>query len=487
LFYNTPARRKFLKGVGTEMGHVSEVFTRVALAQLGVHFTLRHNGKLVFEVPCSLGLLDRIGLFFGAELRNALYPVEAQEGPVALGGYIGDPSCDRGNTQTQYLFLNGRWVRDRGLFQAVQEAYRGLLMTGRYPVAFLFLEMPPDQVDVNVHPTKAEVRFREQDGLYQLIRQAVSQRLQAADLTARIPFPTGKESVPVSAADVHRQPPADTSIPAPADKRGLLSPAGPKEMPSTARSTRPAPEPLASLRLGTATIESISPPPNVPTELFTQAGRRTPSPPGPMAPEGKTPPPPAGDSDVKRALQVLDCYLVVEVPPDEVLFIDQHALHERILFEQLQERMRSGRLETQRLLIPETVELPARQAALVLEQRDPLAELGLEVADFGGGTLVLGSYPAILGRRSPKDLLRAVVDYVLTKERVPGREELLHDLLSVMACHAAVRAGDRLTPEAIRELLARRELAQDSHHCPHGRPTSLRFSRRDLERHFKRV
>ena len=184
---------------------------------------------------------------------------------------------------------------------------------------------------------------------------------------------------------------------------------------------------------------------------------------------------------------MLDCYLVVEVPPDEVLFIDQHALHERILFEQLQERMRSGRLETQRLLIPETVELPASQAALVLEQRDALAELGLEVEGFGGGTLMLNSYPALLGRRSPKEVLRAVVDYVLSKERVPSREQLLNDLLSLMACHAAVRAGDRLTPEAITELLAQRELAQNSHHCPHGRPTSLRFTRHDLERHFKRI
>jgi DNA mismatch repair protein MutL len=131
LFYNTPARRKFLKGVSTEMGHVSEVFTRIALAQPNVHLTLRHNGKLLYEVPASLGLLDRIGLFFGSDLRNSLYLVEAQEGSVALGGYIGDPSCDRGNSQTQYLFLNGSWVRDRDLFQVVQDAYRGLLMTGR--------------------------------------------------------------------------------------------------------------------------------------------------------------------------------------------------------------------------------------------------------------------------------------------------------------------------------------------------------------------
>jgi DNA mismatch repair protein MutL len=188
-----------------------------------------------------------------------------------------------------------------------------------------------------------------------------------------------------------------------------------------------------------------------------------------------------------KALQVLDCYLVVEVPPDEVLFIDQHALHECILFEQLQERSRSGRLEAQRLLIPETVELPPSQVALVLEQSAALAELGLEVESFGGGTLMLSSYPALLGKRSPKELLRVVMEYILSKERAPSREQLLNDLLSLMACHAAVRAGDRLTPEAISELLAQREMAQDSHHCPHGRPTSLRFTRYDLERQFKRV
>jgi DNA mismatch repair protein MutL len=487
LFYNTPARRKFLKGVGTEMGHVSEVFTRVALAQLGVHLTLRHNGKLVYDVPASVGLLDRIGLFFGVELRNALYLVEAQAASVALGGYVGDPSCDRGNSQTQYLFLNGRWVRDRGLFQAVQDAYRGLLMTGRYPVAFLFVEMPPDQVDVNVHPTKAEVRFRNKDSLYQLTQQAVSDRLQAADLTARMQLKTRKDYGPISEAEVRQQPLAEKSIAAPADTKQELSPVRPKEMPSAARSTASSLELSTLLRLGTASIERISPPPKLPTELFTPAARPARLSPGAIEPEPTTQPSAAADSGMTRALQVLDCYLVVEIPPGEVLFIDQHALHERILFEQLQERMRSGRLETQRLLLPETIELPANQAALVLEQRDALAELGLEVEGFGGGTLRLNSYPALLDRRSPTEVLRAVVDYVLSKERVPSREQLLNDLLSLMACHAAVRGGDRLTPEAIQELLAQRELAQNSHHCPHGRPTSLRFTRRDLERQFKRV
>jgi DNA mismatch repair protein MutL len=476
LFFNTPARRKFLKGVATEMGHVTEVFTRLALAQLGVHLTLRHNGKLLYEVPASLGLLDRIGLFFGAELRNVLYLVEAQEGSVALGGYVGDPSCDRGNSQTQYLFLNGRWVRDRGLFQAVQDAYRGLLMTGRYPVAFLFLEIPPDQVDVNVHPTKAEVRFRDKDRIYQLIQQAVSRRLQAADLTARLQLKTGKDPRPVPEDDPHSPPSASRTPPAtPAQGQAPL-PSPPEPMPCAARSTMP---PRTTASAEKKAEPSVSP------ELFSPSSPAA----QPAAARVSHDLGPNFGAPLRspRALQVLDCYLVVEEPPDEVLFIDQHALHERILFEQMQQRLRSGRLETQRLLIPETVELPAGQAALVLEQQEALAELGLNVEGFGGGTLMLSCYPALLGRQSPRAVLQAVIDYVLAKERVPGREQFLNDLLGLMACHAAVRAGDRLSPEAIRELLALRELAENSHHCPHGRPTSLRFSLHDLERHFKRV
>src|SRR5262249_43451874 len=209
LFYNTPARRKFIKAVATEMGHVSEAFSRLALAHLGVHGSLRHNGRLVYEVSPGMGLLDRIGLFFGTELANSLYMVQAEQEPATLGGYIGDPACDRGNSQLQYLFVNGRWVRDRSLFQAVHEAYRGLLMAGRYPVAFLFLEVPPDQVDVNVHPTKAEVRFRDQDVVYQLVHRTVRERLHAADLTARMHLQPRKKYQPGSAVEARSLLPSD--------------------------------------------------------------------------------------------------------------------------------------------------------------------------------------------------------------------------------------------------------------------------------------
>src|SRR5262249_30695601 len=153
---NVPARRKFLRGPATEMSHVCEVFIRLALSQLRLHLTLRHAGKPVYEVPASAGLLDRIGLFFRGDVRGHLYAVGAEQGGVTRAGYVADPACERGTAGMQHWFVNGRWVRDRHLSQALHQAYRGLVMAGRHPVAFLFLELPPDEVDVNVHPAKAE-------------------------------------------------------------------------------------------------------------------------------------------------------------------------------------------------------------------------------------------------------------------------------------------------------------------------------------------
>ena len=191
LFWNTPVRRKFLRSPTTEMGHICEVVTRVALAQPKLHVTLKNNGKLVHEVPASSGLVERIGLFFGDEVKDRLYEIDAEHAGARLYGFIADPACDRGTAKMQYLFLNGRWIRDRALGHAIQEAYRGLLMTGRYAVAILFLDLPPDAVDVNVHPTKAEVRFRDAQLLFGMLRSTLRRRLDRANLVPRLQAPSG--------------------------------------------------------------------------------------------------------------------------------------------------------------------------------------------------------------------------------------------------------------------------------------------------------
>jgi DNA mismatch repair protein MutL len=428
LFYNTPVRRKFLRSAGTEMGHVSEAVTRLALAFPAVTWTLTHNGRSVFEVPVSAGLAERIGLFFGREVRDKLIPIEARQGEVRLFGFIADPACDRGNPRTQYLFVNSRWVRDRALSHALHEAYRGLLMVGRYCVAFLFLELPPDQVDVNVHPTKSEVRFRDSQPLYHLVLATVREALRRADLTATLQAPPW--------------------------------PVQPTRPPEAPRTQPPAPA------HGPAPAESAPAPPRASTPAQAL-----------LTPETGHPP---------KAIQLHDSYLVVETA-DGMLVIDQHALHERILYEQWKARLGAGQVESQRLLVPEPVDLPPVQAAAALEHRAMLARIGLGVEEFGGTTVLVTSYPAILRRCAPAELLRTAVEHLAGADRAPTADRLLDDLLRLMACRAAIKAGDHLGAEEIAALMEHRHLADHTHHCPHGRPTALLFSKQELDRQFKRT
>jgi DNA mismatch repair protein MutL len=456
LFYNVPVRKKFLKSHATELGHVAETVTRIALANPHLHLVLKHNGRLVHEIPSSAGLRDRIGLFFGQDVRDSLFEIDSGPGPHRVTGFIADPKCDRGNAKWQYLFVNGRWFRDRSLAHALQDSYRGLLMTGRYCVGFVFLTLPPDQVDVNVHPTKSEVRFRENSTIYSLIRATVKQRLLRENLLPYLTAPVGDVPEPATSG------PADwLNEPPPPPRFEFFSP------PPPVQERLPFPEPVPQQsEPETPTMEA---------------------PPVPVLPPEAAPVRVPADLPLPgTAIQLHDSYLVIETR-DGMLVIDQHALHERILFEQLRRRVRDGQLEVQRLLIPEPIELPAEQAALVLEAADALQSLGLEVSDFGGNTVLLSSYPTLLGRKSPEEIFQSVLDELLAKERPPSREALLHNLMATMACKAAVKAGDSLTKEEIAYLLHLRTMAEDSHHCPHGRPTSLLFSRSELDKQFKRT
>jgi len=474
LFFNTPVRRKFLRTAATEMGHICEVCTRIALAHPGLQLSLTHNGKQVYEVPAAADLLQRIRLFCGSDVADRLYAIDNCQGPAHLYGFIGDPACDRGTAKMQYLFLNGRWIRDRSLGHAVQEAYRGLLMSGRYATAFLFLDLPADHVDVNVHPTKAEVRFRDSGALFSFVLATIRRRLSAENLTARLrPPPLGATAAAVQgtpwlrpqveeqAASLFSQPgfPTFTKNPLPEPKR-----VPPSEPQAPVSDVSHAQTPSNGQHHESGDV------PNPTASGVNGTGNGTGN----------------GITNDAKAIQLHHAYLVLETP-EGMLVIDQHALHERILFEQLKERFRAGTLEAQKLLIPEPVELSAEQAAKTLERRGALAELGLGVEDFGGGTLLVTSYPAILGKTPPAEILKSVVDYFAGQDRLPSREHLLNELMSLMACHAAVRSGDPLTPDEVSALIAQRHLVQDVHHCPHGRPTALLFTRHELDRQFRRV
>lgn len=531
LFYNVPVRKKFLKSIATELNHICEAVTRLALAQPQLHLTLRHNGKLVYEVPATAGLRERIALFFGVEVSDALYEVDSGPGIMRLSGYIADPSCDRGHSRMQYFFLNGRWFRDRTIASALQEAYRGLLVSGRYPVAFLYLTLPPEQVDINVHPTKAEVRFQESSLIYTLVRSAIQRRLQHAQLVPQWQWNSSPASVP-STSPPHPDPSLPTSranhnvgaepqfgvkpqaASNPIVGSSLVQTIG--SNPALMRTTHPhepqvAASPLIDLLSaaaptavdlpgafppGSGSLPEISLPLPQPAETpkrreAAAAPRSSPQPPSHWS--GITP---VGESvaisqaiaahaDTLPALQVQDTYIVLETPGG-ILVIDQHALHERILFEQLRQRVLQGTLEVQPLLVPEPLELTPNELAQLLGVIEELHFLGLELMQFGSTTILIHSYPTLLGRRSPQEIVRGIIDQLLNEGRPPDRETLLYHLMATMACKAAIKAGDRLSNEEIAALLKYRELADNSHHCPHGRPTAVLISRADLDRQFRR-
>ena len=368
------------------------------------------------------------------------------------------PAQSRSNNRMQYFFLNGRHIRDHALQHALGEAYRGLLMTGRYAIAFLSLEMPAEMVDVNVHPTKLEVRFQDSGRLYSQLLAALRRKFLTSDLSTHVQTagqtdPTGSHDEAQAAA--MRQQLVDWA-------KGKIA--------SWQPSAAAAAEPPAQAGFGTPrgqplTLRSLHPgwpPAHLPGEAAASEAAPT------AAAMGR----PA------QALQIHDRYLVAETR-EGVTIIDQHALHERILYEQLRLRIEAGLIETQSLLVPEPVDLGPAESAAALGHQDLLARLGMKIESFGGDTILITGFPAMLANMNPVEVLRGLVERLLSPGKQPDRRDLLDDLLHTIACKAAVKAGDRLAPDEIAALLEQQHLVDDPHHCPHGRPTALVFTRRN--------
>lgn len=516
LFFNTPVRKKFLRSPQTETSHVIEAFTRIALAYPHVHSVLMSGQRTLFELPPTEHWHERIRTFFGDEIADALIPIESQEDAIKLSGYATDPSVSRSNNRMQYLFLNGRHIRDRSLQHALSEAYRGLLMVGRFPVCFLRLTMPAQLVDVNVHPTKLEVRFQESGKIYSQLLQTLRHRFLSTDLTARVRSAGGAGEVsgtflgafqPPSRDDQRWQNHADRMIQpiggsaAERSATGTNSGFGQLNLSNSPSPFRPFPD-FAQAGLGTGLGATA----NRPADR-TEGSAFMPRPEPPFSlPSAATETDPgvsavsAGSSEIQRTdfavgmppasshlgIQVHNRYLVTQ---DEagMIVVDQHALHERILYEQLREKVSSGKIESQQLLVPEPLNLTPAEASAALDSRDLLAKIGIEVEPFGGDTLLMTSYPAMLANMRPAEMLRQVLEPLMSGGKEPSARDLLDDLLHMIACKAAIKAGDKLSSEEITALLEQRYHYQDTHHCPHGRPTALFFSREQLDKMFKRT
>ncbi len=475
LFFNVPARKKFLRTAQTEMGHISEQIARIALVHPEVEFRVTHNGRVVHHLRATEQMRGRIADFFGRELAENLLSLSRSERGLTISGLAGLPADSRSSQKWQYIFLNGRYIRDRFISHAVREAYRGLMDPSRYPVIFLALTVNPDTVDVNVHPTKIEVRWRDSNIIYSQVLSCLRDRFLNADLTVPLKMgPSAADSTgegeSEEAAEARRQEIRQSIAdffkratpivgPGPSDNAAPSLGGSPRFSPSenfTHRSFAPS---FASIRA---------------TDTFTAETTL----PADVAPPQETA---AG-----QAIQIHNTYLVAETG-EGVVIIDQHALHERILFEQLSEQFSRGPLEAQRLLIPETVEVSPDQIAVIEEHEETLKRLGFEISPYGPGTLAIHAAPTLLTEERMADFARDMLDRMADQSNPTSTEQIINDLLSMMACKAAVKAGDRLTAEEITALMAKRHLVDRGSNCPHGRPTSLRLSIDDLERQFKRV
>ncbi|MCA9217280.1 MAG: DNA mismatch repair endonuclease MutL [Planctomycetales bacterium] len=499
LFFNTPVRRKFLKTTQTEMGHCSEAFTRIAMAFPQIHFTLRHNERTLFELGKVEDWRSRIAAVCGDQVAEQLIWVESEQDNIRLSGYVANPSLSRGNTKMQYLFLNGRHIRDRSLQHALGEAYRGLLLHGRFPVSFLRLDMPADQIDVNVHPTKLEVRFENGRQIYSQLLGTLRKRFLSTDLTAKVDHPTEPSAVDPAQADEVRNEFVNWAR---GDDTGE-APSGGSAI-RTARQTdfrfddsqplRPLPQarsvpefqPFDPGNVVTSHGQAVSPNTGSAAAMDDEPTRQPAYDSTEHAAPIQSVQASAQTTHAHGAIQAHNRYLITE-SEDGVVIIDQHALHERILYEEIREKVLSGSLETQRLLVPETVHLTSSEAAAMLEAKGALADLGIEVEDFGGDTILVSSYPAMLANINPAEMIRQVAEQLDGHGKTPDRRDLIDELLHMISCKAAIKAGDRLSAEEIEALIERRHLVQDSHHCPHGRPTTLVFTRDELDRRFKRI
>ena len=590
LFFNTPVRRRFLKSSNAEYGYIKDALTRLAIPHPEIAFTLRRGGNVELDLPVARDMLDRIRRLFGDKTANSLvrvdYPTVRKD--VVISGYVGRPDLYRGSTAMQFLFVNGRYFKDKTLASALKAAYQGLLKQGMYPVVFLNVTTPLDFVDVNVHPTKQEVRFIDGQTMYSGMLHIVRDNLNGpVNLEKRPSVETIARAAGVEPPQV--EPPRDSSAPPAADgdaPRELtfvpdVNPYDPREAlsgdliaqrqrnldewlskPKTDDQTPTSPAPsstprdadernlkaandafaaaawedarsrssmsrvppyhggtpefkkfpsLGDERLGTRPRQDAPRRPEPSVKQSAPAPSPVPNAPEP-APSRVEEPLPALSFDERRArvrangenraaladrlvastsdgrpvVQFCDRYLVLEAP-DGIALVDQHALHERILYEKFKAQYDKGEILVQRLVVPEPVELSPTECVFATENAASFKNLGIIIDSKNSSEIEVSGYPAVLGGTSPRDIF--LTAFGVLYERRPDASNLsdiLEGALAQMACKAAIKAGDKLSREEIVELVARAEMEAFAHHCPHGRPSTVVFTTEELDKFFIR-
>ncbi|MDP7005397.1 MAG: DNA mismatch repair endonuclease MutL [Phycisphaerales bacterium] len=427
LFFNTPARRKFLKSDGAETTRVREVIQRLAASHHDVSFILKSDSKTIIDYP-EVSAKERILSILGVELDGELIEIDSTVEGIALWGLIGKPSVARPTSRHIRIHVNGRSITDSSITHALKEGFRGLIEPKRWPTAALFFEMEPSLVDVNVHPQKREVRFRNREVIWRLVNRAVTTALKTEDIVPAYIPSSQSSNFSSSSRQVEFGPGSQNTFS------------------------------IEQARNAVAGIELPTHPNPLPTIMGKDA-----------------------------VMQVQKCFLVTQ---DEqgILIIDQHALHERIMFEEFSKRLATGNLESQRLLVPDSIEADSGQIESLETHSRLFEKLGIDVSASGPASITVYALPTLLVSRSVdgSKFIRELLDKLGSCDFPSSEEEALSEVLDMMSCKAAIKAGDYLNSTELADLLKKRKEIERGSSCPHGRPTTLRLSIEELEQRFGR-
>lgn len=480
LFYNVPARRKFLRTESTEYAHVEQQFRLHAIANPQSAFTLTRDGEVMFHLPSTKDMIERIRGLVGEELAQRLIPVEREErSGITVHGFIGGPGLSRSGRQQQITFLNGRPIESPSISYGLREGYHTALMKGQYPVTFLFIEMDPHAFDINVHPAKKEARFHDGNSVRDVVALAVQHALaQSRQLPQGHPVSRSERliesPVPQPREEIQRPLAPDitqTLLPIPRAEQHALradwssaisrsSPVFPPVAANETKSTAPA------MVVGPRVIETQKPEPvEAPTEKHDA---------------------PKSEADSFRIIGVLNNLYVLMEGKEGLVLMDQHAAHERVMFEKMRAAMERDGVPTQRLLMPLTLQVSPREADLLSRNLDALSRLGIDAQPFGPNLFKIDALPTFLKTDDPLAWLNQVIDELSALTSKSSSLRLGEDMIATTACRHAVKANDVLSVPELRALLHDMFQCEMPYCCPHGRPTLIQISYPELERKFGR-
>jgi len=474
LFFNTPARLKFLKAASTEFAHIAEVVSRYILAFPDVSFTLFHGDREILRHVPTGDERSALAEVLGREIAQQLIPVQYHEPPYTVRGFVSPPTMSKPTRSHQWFFVNNRFVRNKTLSTAVSHAYHGFIPEGRQPIVVLFLDLPPELVDVNVHPAKIEVRFRKESEVQAVVVRALREALVAGQV---IPVASLKPQPEPSESTLTLRPPSTQPTPRSvqkdlADFRTLLR----IRFGRTEQATAPQIGAAPSQQTQTAPVPSPVVSPQPPMHELPQPASVT---------QPKTLPlivRPVGLTPIK---QLAATYILAENEQGDLFIVSQHRAHERVLFEQLVRRSEGSEVLRQGLVVPFTLNLGQTQAAFVEANLKVLKQAGFELEPFGRNTFLVRTVPAIIAQRDYEQILQDLIDE-LTAGEIPTTGELLFDLLAAVACKAAIKAGDVLSFEEMQQLLDDLLSLENPALCPHGQPVIITLTKSELDKRFER-